>query len=278
MSYTEISFTIQSEEDFVKDLLIQSLADIGFDSFEESENGFKAYISQDHFSKKKLEEVIQDHKPAFTFDYTIQEIAATNWNEEWEKNFQPVIIGADCYVRATFHPAQPSFRYEIIIDPKMAFGTGHHETTSQMGAYLLQTEVTGLSVLDMGCGTGILAILAAMKGANPITAIDIDEICVSSTRENASLNKMESMEILLGGAELLEGKKFDIIFANINRNILLADMAAYRKTLTKQGQLFLSGFYTEDLPAITSAAENLNLKYISHTVKNNWVAAAFIVD
>lgn len=275
MTYTALHFALSSPEDYLKDLLIQSLADIGFESFEENDKGFSAYIPSGNFSEEKLKEALQEYRPAISFTYTVEPIEQQNWNVEWEKNFSPVQIGKECYIRATFHKPQPSFPYEIVIAPKMAFGTGHHDTTSQMAEYLFEVNLANKTVLDMGCGTGILAILAHKLGAQPVTAIDIDEIAIENTLENAALNNISDIATFCGGAEMLSGKVFDVILANINRNILLKDLQSYRNSLAPSGVLLLSGFYTEDLPLITEAATKLSLEFINQKVKNNWVAARF---
>jgi ribosomal protein L11 methyltransferase len=202
-----------------------------------------------------------------------------DWNEEWEKNFfQPIIIDDKCVIRSSFHQGTPKLEYEIIINPQMAFGTGHHETTSSIICELLDADLQGKSVLDMGCGTSILAILASMRGANPVTAIDIDDWCVNNSRDNIALNGINNITVELGDANLLKGRTpFDVIIANINRNILLADMAQYAACMHSGSELYMSGFYVEDIPVIREKAESLGMNFVHHREKNNWAAVKFVM-
>ena len=225
-NYIELVFTTLDGEDFVSDILMNELAEIGFDSFDKNELGFRAYIPSHNFSEDKVQEAISDYKEQFTFSYEINLIPYKNWNEVWESNFQALTIKDQLYIYADFHEKK-DYPYQIKIHPKMAFGTGHHETTFQMAEYMLDIDFAGKTVLDMGCGTGILAILANLKHASHITAIDNDPIAADSCKENALLNNMEDATILCGDASDLAGKHYDIILANINRNILLNDMKAY---------------------------------------------------
>jgi ribosomal protein L11 methyltransferase len=274
-NYYELVFTIVSAEDYLADLLMNDLAEVGFDSFDKNELGFRAYVSSALFDEQKVQEVLELYKGQYTFSYEINLIPYKNWNEVWESSFQPINIADKVYVYADFHEKK-DLPYAIKIQPKMAFGTGHHETTFQMAEVMLGLDFKGKHVLDMGCGTGILAILAHLMGASKITAIDIEEIAVESTKENAELNGMQNAEILCGDASLLKGQKYDIILANINRNILLNDMAAYSASLIEEGLIFFSGFYTEDLGMIQEAAIKQGMAMISYQSKNNWVVATFI--
>jgi len=277
MNYTEILFTTRPAEDYQQDLLINTLGEIGFDTFEEVEGGFKAYIPSDDFNKETLDEAIAGYRDIFKFEYTINEIAQKNWNEVWESNFEPIIIGSQIYVRATFHQPKPEFPYEIVIDPKMAFGTGHHQTTSMMLQLILENDFAGKKVLDMGCGTGILAIMAAKLGAAEITAIDYDPVCYDSTIENAQLNNTGNITALCGSKEIIPNEMFDTILANINRNILLDQMQRYSEVLIQGGEIYFSGFYeTPDLAIITEEAGRNGLEYIGHKKDKDWVAAKFI--
>ena len=212
--------------------------------------------------------------PEFTISYTIEEIEQVNWNEEWEKNFEPIDVDGNCHVRAPFHPKTEA-EFDIIIEPKMSFGTGHHETTHMMIQHLLETDVTNLKTLDMGCGTAILAILAEMKGAKPIDAIDIDNWCYLNSIENAERNNCSEITVYEGDASLVVGKKYDLIIANINRNILLNDMQQYVDCLNENGTLLLSGFYTEDIPIINESCVNKGLTYIKQFERNNWVSLKY---
>lgn len=277
MNYYELVFTVVDPEGFVKDLLIASLSEIGFDTFEDTETGFKAYIQSEQFNEHLVSEQLSDYNDQFTFSYETNLIPHKNWNEVWESNFEPVIVADKLYIRATFHPERSEFPMEIVIDPKMAFGTGHHETTYLMSEFLLQTEVEGKKVLDMGCGSGILAILASKLGAEELLAVDIDPVCVSSSIENAQLNEIDNIKTGLGDIDQVNDSGFDLILANINRNILLNHMSHYAAMLTDDGELIMSGFYeTPDLQIIQEEAAKYDLKYISHYTRNNWVAAKFV--
>jgi len=277
MNYYELLFTTIVTEDYQQDLLINALGQIGFDTFEEVEFGFKAYIPVDDFDKAVLDATLDDYREMFTFSYDITLIPQKNWNEVWESNFEPIIIKDKIYVRATFHAPRPEFAYEIVIDPKMAFGTGHHQTTSMMLEMLLENDMTGKKVLDMGCGTGILAIMASKSGAAAVTAIDYDPVCFESTIENSQLNKIFNVQTLNGSKEAIPAELFDVILANINRNILLDQLKRYSEVLKPDGELYMSGFYeTPDLDLIMDEARKYGIKYIIHKINNGWVAAKFI--
>jgi ribosomal protein L11 methyltransferase len=277
MNYYELLFTTITTEDYQQDLLINTLGEIGFDTFEELEFGFKAYIPADDFDRAALDEALEAYRDMFTFSYEITLIPQKNWNEVWESNFEPIAIKDKIFVRATFHQPRPEFEFEIIIDPKMAFGTGHHQTTSMMLELILENDMAGKKVLDMGCGTGILAIMASKLGAAEITAIDYDPVCYDSTIENAALNGIQNITALCGSKEVIPDEQFDVILANINRNILLDQMQRYSEVLQPDGELYLSGFYeTPDLDIIMDEARKYGIKYIIHKLNNNWVAAKFI--
>lgn len=252
------------------------MAEIGFDSFVETNNGFEAYIPEELFSLGALDAILEGYQNDFDFVVDSEYIEDQNWNEEWEKNyFQPLVIGGECMIRAPFHTEYPNAKYEIIIDPNMAFGTGNHETTATIVESILQNDVSGKTILDMGCGTGILSILASLKGAKHITAIDIDKWSFEGTLENAKLNNITNIEVQLGDAALLGEQNFDLIFANIHKNVLLEDMEIYYKVLNPEGTLIMSGFYTEDIPDIKQKAESLKMKDAGYVEKNNWVAHSF---
>ncbi len=275
MNYIQVSFKSSHLADYQQDILIAALADIGFDTFEETTTGFDGFVIDDQFDEAAVEQVLvaQDLDCA----YEVKAIAPQNWNEEWEKNFSPLIISDNCYVRATFHEPQPQYEYEIVIDPKMAFGTGHHQTTTMMMQYILETDYTGKTVLDMGAGTAILGILASKRGAAAIVAIDYDEICYLSAIENAKLNNVENLTSLHGSKEVIPEQTFDIILANINRNILLDQIHRYAEVLKNGGEIFFSGFYeTPDLEIIKSHCEQFGLTYINHKKIKDWVAAKFV--
>lgn len=276
MEYFELNFTINSNEDFHKDLLINELSEIGFDTFEDVENGFNAYIPSNELNENALENAIETFKDMFSFTYSQQKIAHQNWNEIWESNFEPLLVGNRCHVRATFHEPQEQFEYQIVIDPKMAFGTGHHQTTTLMMEFMLEENFSGQHVLDMGCGTGILAILASKMGAKEIVAIDFDDICFESTKENAFLNNITNIEAICGSKEVIPNLKFDTILANINRNILLDQLDVYAHVSKPGTHLFLSGFYeSPDLDILKQKCKSLGFEFLKYRLLNDWVAAKF---
>lgn len=269
MDYVALEFEVKPQEPW-SDLLADELGAVGFEMFEETEQGLKAYIQADSWDEALLEQVDTVRNPEIETLWKSERIAGKNWNEEWEKNFEPIIIGKDCVVRATFHALEGTYKYNIIIDPRMAFGTGHHATTSLMLEALLETEVRGEAVLDMGCGTGVLAILAEQKGATEILAIDIDTWAVENTIENAKANNCSEIVVNKGDSSLLDKARFNLILANINKNVILNDIGLYSKALLPGGTLFLSGFYQSDIPDIlqVASAENLNLEV--QREKDNW--------
>ena len=273
MNYIEYDFTVSPTE-MGAEILMAELAEVGFDSFEDTPTGIKAYIPKDSWNEQILEDIYLLSNPEFTISYQITEIEQVNWNEEWEKNFSPIVVEDLCTVRANFHPV-PNTRYDIVITPKMSFGTGHHETTYMMLQQLLPLSLEGAKVLDMGCGTGILAIMAALRGAHDITAIDIDPWCVENATENVQQNDCSFITIKEGDVSLIAGEQYNLILANINRNILLSDIPAYTQALLPQGLLLVSGFYEEDLPAIKEKCQEVGLTYLSHIERNRWVSAKF---
>ncbi|MUP44266.1 50S ribosomal protein L11 methyltransferase [Gramella sp. BOM4] len=272
-NYLEFQFTIEPVQP-ASEILIAELGYLGFESFVENDNGITAYIPVEEYEDDLLSNVHILQSEEFEINYTVSEIERLNWNEEWEKNFTPIQVDEHCSVRAPFHP-KTDVEYDIVIEPKMSFGTGHHATTHMMIQHILKNEWEGKSVLDMGCGTGVLAILAAMKGANPVDAIDIDNWCYLNTLENISRNDCEHVNVEEGGAELLEGRRYDMILANINRNILLRDLPVYEKCLNEQGNIFLSGFYKRDLPVIEKACKDLGLDFVENFERSDWIAAKF---
>lgn len=277
MDYIELSCDIAAEnQQEIAEILIAELSEIGFESFDETETGIKAYIQKDAFKIEELKDLQVNSLTNCTINYTWQAIKQQNWNAVWESNFEPINIDNQCFVRAPFHKRQENIKYDIIIEPKMSFGTGHHETTSLMLKTMLSMNFEGKKVLDMGCGTGVLAILASLKNAREITAIDIDEWAYENTLENINRNNCSNIDVYKGDASLLKNKKFDIILANINRNILLSDLQVYSASLIKGGILLLSGIYVQDLEAIQSEAKTQQLVFESYQSKNNWVAALFI--
>jgi len=271
--YLGYHFTVEPKE-LGSEILVAELGEKPFESFTESDFGVVAYIQKQFWTEDILEDIHILNSPEFVISYKVEEIEQVNWNEEWEKNFEPIDVDGKCHVRAPFHPKTDA-EFDIVIEPKMSFGTGHHETTHMMIQHLLETDVTGLKTLDMGCGTAILAILAEMKGAQPIDAIDIDNWCYLNSIENAERNNCHHITVYEGDATLLEGKKYDFIIANINRNILLNDMEAYVKCLDKEGILLLSGFYEEDIPFIDASCKENGLTYVKKFQRNNWVSLKY---
>lgn len=272
--YIGYYFTVEPKEPGTE-ILLAELGETDFESFVETENGLEAYIRKELWTEDILTDIQILHSPEFKIAYTTEEIDQVNWNEEWEKNFEPIDVDGSCYVRAPFHPEKGA-NYEIVIEPKMSFGTGHHETTHMMIQHLLETDLQGKKTLDMGCGTAILAILAEMKGAKPIDAIDIDNWCYLNSIENAERNNCSHITVYEGDAALLKGKRYDVIIANINRNILLADMQQYADCLNDNGTLLLSGFYEEDIPAIDASCTEKGLKQVKKFKKNNWVSLKYV--
>ena len=279
MQYIQVTFSFTKAEDYQKDLLIDQLANIGYNTFEDTQDGFAAFVDFDHYNEEELKVLLFQFESELEYIYTVDEIAAENWNEEWEKNFEPLIITDHCYVRATFHEPQPQYQYEIVIDPKMAFGTGHHQTTTMMMRYIIAADLQGTKVLDMGCGTGILAILAAKKGANELVAIDNDEVCYLSAIENAALNSISNISAACGSKEVIPQTTFDVILANINRNILLDQISTYSSVLKSSGSIYFSGFYEHpDLDMIKEECTKFGISYVDHLKIGDWVAAHFKKD
>ena len=257
------------------EILIAELGEVGFESFIETKNGTTAYIQKKDWRENLLEGIHILNSDKFNISYDIEEIEQVNWNREWEKNFEAIQVNNLVSIRAPFHRST-DLKYDIVIEPKMSFGTGHHETTHLMIQQLLELELDGKSVLDIGCGTGILAIFSEMKGANKIDAIDIDAWCYENSLENLKKNKCNNITVHKGDASLVEGKSYDVIIANINRNVLLQDIGVYSKNLTKNGILLLSGFYKEDIPIIDEEAQKNNLCLEKTLEKNNWVSLKYV--
>ena len=271
--YIEYNFTV-TPKDPATEILIAELGNAGFESFVENEDGVTAYIQKNDWNTAILDAIFILNSDAFKIDFNHKEVPQTNWNAEWEKNFNPIQVKDTVSIRAPFHE-NPNLKYDIVIEPKMSFGTGHHETTHMMVQHLIDIDLENKKVLDMGCGTGILAIFADMKGAQPIDAIDIDNWCYQNSVENATRNKCTNISVYEGEASLLENKHYDVIIANINRNILIKDMKTYVSCLNEKGTLLLSGFYKEDIPIIEqeTAKYSLNLELVIE--RNNWVALKY---
>ena len=272
--YISYSFIISPKEP-ATEILIAELGNKGFESFVENEDGVTAYIQKKEWNTTLLNDIFILISDEFEISYHIEEIAQTNWNSEWEKNFNPIQVDDLVSIRAPFHE-NPNLKYDIVIEPKMSFGTGHHETTHLMVQHLLKLELKDKQVLDMGCGTGILAIFAEMNGAKPIDAIDIDTWCYENSLENVERNNCKHISVFEGDASLLINKKYDVIIANINRNILLNDIKIYANCLNDDGVLLLSGFYQEDIPIIDAEVSKYDLKIDVILERNNWVAVKYI--
>lgn len=280
MKYFEFTFDTHPCTETVNDVLAAVLGKAGFESFVEREGGLTAYIQQSLYNEETLKTELANFPiPDTEITYVFTEAEDKNWNEEWEKNFfQPIVIGNRCVIHSTFHQDVPKAEYDIVINPQMAFGTGHHETTSLIISELLDSELTGKSLLDMGCGTSILAILARMRGAQPCTAIDIDEWCVRNSIENIELNGVTDIAVSQGDASALAGKgPFDVVIANINRNILLNDMKQYGACMHPGSELYMSGFYVDDIPVIRQEAEKNGFTFVHHQEKNRWAAVKFVL-
>jgi ribosomal protein L11 methyltransferase len=276
MNYIEVNFEIKPFEPWA-DLLAAELGEIGFESFVEQEpNTLLAYVTQDQFSEEKIREVDTLQSAEVEVKFTWKELVQQNWNKEWEANFDPVFVDDEICVRATFHEDQPNFKYQIVIDPKMSFGTGHHATTHLMLSSMRAIDFTGKSVLDMGSGTGVLAIFAAMKGAERIEAIDIDEWCSINAKENAERNHVPQIVIKQGGKEAIGDLKVDVLLANINRNILIDQFADYARVTKSGGELHISGFYGTDVPVLNEAAEKHGFVFESKNELNKWTTVKYL--
>ena len=280
MTFIEVCFNIKVSDsadinsDIVREILVAELSVLNFESFVNYDDVLKAYVREDSFDEQAVKDLYLFHNPNFQINIEFNCIEQQNWNAEWEKSFEPIEVNGKCVVRAPFHDKK-EVEFDIVITPKMSFGTGHHETTYQMISQMLNFDMKSMSVLDMGCGTGILAILAAMKGANSIIAIDIDEWAYYNAIENTLENKCGHIVVKHGGAELVGNDSFDFIFANINLNILLNDMSAYANVMHSGSKIIFSGFYTSDIPLINEKAESLGMYSISKTEKNRWAALLY---
>ena len=275
--YQQIRLDITPCDENITDLFAAFLADCGYESFVPDETGLTAYINSTLFNKEDVESIIADFPMEVDTKLTVDFIEGKDWNEEWEKNyFQPIVIADQCVIHSTFHKDVPNAKYDIVIDPKMAFGTGHHSTTSLILQTLLETDMKRKSVIDMGTGTGILAILSAMLGAEKVTGIEIDPGAYENALEHVELNNV-NVDVLLGDASRLnELQPADIFIANINRNIILADISSYRKNLKPGGIMLLSGFYESDIAMIERAANALGLEVVSYKEDKDWVAVKLI--
>ena len=279
--YTKVKFTVTPNEEVATDVLAALLAEVGFESFVPEEEGMSAYVPQPLYNEESIAAVVAEFPiEGFTITYESEFIEGEDWNAQWEKNyFQPIVLGEDCVIHSTFHTNVPKARYDILIDPKMAFGTGYHQTTCHMLRAILASDMTGKSVLDMGCGTALLAILARKHGATDVVAIDIDEFAYENAKENIVLNGTPDIEVRLGGAEAIkESDCFDFVIANINRNILLMDMVNYVRCMHSGSQIFISGFYTEDMEVLKEEAARHGLRYLDYAENDRWAMMRFVKE
>jgi len=274
MIYTQIIFKLTPDNQENREILVAILSDLPFESFDENPASVLGYIPGELANLGEINQITSTLP--FLVSTENELIPDQNWNEVWEKNyFKPLLIGNRCLVRAPFHTEYEPAEFELVIEPKMAFGTGNHETTTLVAEQILEMDLTGKTILDMGCGTGILGMLASLKGAKSVTAIDIDTWSFESTTENARLNNIFNLEAKLGDASLLGAQNFEIIFANIHKNVIINDLPVYKSVLKAGGRIYLSGFYTQDMPDVKAKAESLGLRETSYQEKNNWVVYGF---
>ncbi|MFZ4413301.1 MAG: 50S ribosomal protein L11 methyltransferase [Bacteroidales bacterium] len=275
MIYIELNIKMNPSSPLMEIVMVE-LGELGFESFVDTVDGMLAYIPQSIFDEQLINEmqIIKENKGLFS--YTFQIMEDKNWNEVWETNYDAVVIKNRCGIRAPFHPENKDLEYDLVIEPKMSFGTAHHETTSNMIEMLLDEDLQNKTVLDMGCGTSVLAILAAKRGAKEIVAIDNDEWAYNNSLENIVKNNESDIKVLLGDASLLHDMHFDVIIANINRNILLNDISTYVASLNTLGTLLMSGFYEQDIPIIQQECAKFELTFDKYISNNNWVAVKFL--
>jgi ribosomal protein L11 methyltransferase len=275
MNYIELVVNVKPKEPG-SDVLIAQLAELGYESFVETETGFNAYIQEADFNTQQLNLALSFYSDFFKFEYSSNTIQQQNWNKEWENNFQPIDVKGKCYIRAPFHEVPKGYLYDVIIEPKMSFGTGHHATTQLMIQQLMQLDVKGKPLLDMGCGTGVLAIVASMMGADPITAVDIDEWSYENSIENCKKNNIKNILVHKGNVQILAGRVFHSILANINKNVLLKDLNVYKEVLEKSGNLVISGFFETDTDELTAKADELGLLLKNKVVQEQWAMLHFV--
>ena len=275
MNYKEVTFDLTQADDFIPDVLAAQLSDAGFESFVHEKDKLLAYCPENLFSEIAMQKALSGFPILLEIPYQTKDIREQNWNEEWEKNsFKPIIINNKCVVHSP-KTEFDNFDFDIIIDPHLAFGTASHETTQLIIKQMLEMDFSNKSVLDMGCGTGVLSILAAKLNAKDITAIDIDKFSYENTIHNAELNNIKNINVRLGDASLLHDMNFDIILANINRNILLRDMHYYCNVLKNKGLILFSGFFIDDEKIIEETAQKLGLQKISEATQNNWAVIIY---
>lgn len=275
MNYIAFSFS-NPDNDALKDMFVELLGSLGFDSFMDDDDGFTAYCKEDDFDEQGVEDLLSMSQFESVRILKKENIPDRDWNEVWESSYEPVVINEICRIRAPFHQPDSRYKFDLLIEPKMSFGTAHHETTALIIKMMLDTDFRNRDVLDMGSGTGVLAILAKKLGSATTVAIDNDEWAYRNALDNIRMNDTNDISVELGDATTLKDRHFDIIIANINRNILLRDMKEYVKCLDNNGVIFFSGFYQADLPMIAKEAESLGLVFSRHLAENEWTAAAFV--
>ena len=271
-TYNEIKLSLNAD---FNDIIVAELGELGFESFVETEDGLLAYIQQDMFSEVALNALVEEYQDTVLISYEVQEIAPKNWNEEWERNYQPIEVAGQVRVRASYHAPDADFKYDIVIDPKMSFGTGHHETTTLVMAQQLRLDHAGKSVLDVGSGTGILAILAEKRGAIQLTAFDIEEWAYLNALENCAINNCHHITVFQGTIADCPAAVYDIVLANINRNILLQEIPIYNQFLKVGGTLIVSGFYERDIADIVQKATEVGLRAVAQQSLNDWAMVQF---
>jgi len=274
MNYIKVTFELTPVLP-AREILYADIDQLGFESVLDTENGVEAFIPKPDFDKNLLNDLMVSNLPDVTVKWNIEEIEKQNWNATWESQFDPITINKDCIIRAPFHTPE-NVKFDIIISPKMSFGTGHHETTYLMSKRLFDLDLKSKEVLDMGCGTGVLAIIASKLGARKLLGVDIEDWACENSLENCATNNISNIEVINGDAEIIKNRKFNVILANINRNILINDMPIYADCLEKGGTILFSGFYTTDLELIKESATKNGLKFDSNLEKNNWAMAQFI--
>lgn len=271
MSFIQLNIEVDPE---FAEIFIAELGELGYDTFEDAESGFSAYISEAQFEELKIIGLADHYKEMTEISYSFNTIEKQNWNEEWEKNYDPIEVDGKCRVRAIFHEPDANFEYEIVINPKMSFGTGHHATTWQILSLEMHEDFRGKNVLDIGTGTGVLAIMASKLGALSIELTDVDDWCIDNSLENCGLNDLNDIPAHLGTIDKisLQRDKYDVVLANINKNVLLTEMEYYSKLIVDGGLLFLSGFYIDDIDDVKNHAAKYNLSFTKSVNKDNWAA------
>ncbi len=276
LNYTEVRLQLDPP-DPGREVLTAELAELGFDSFQHTDNGLLAWITTDQFDQKSVMDLIERYRSQWEIDCQYEAVKPVNWNEEWERNYEPVVIAGYCSIRAPFHDPRPDLQYDIVIEPKMSFGTAHHDTTALMIQWLLETDLQGLEVLDMGCGTGVLGILAALKGAAHVTAVDNYIWACENTTENTLRNEVANLHTVHGDADVLSeiNKEYHLILANINRNVILDDLSIYLQYLIPGGSIVMSGFLEEDAHLIQEKAVACGLIPDGEKKQNQWISLRF---